>query len=104
MILRPSALLTGDLNIDIWVMSCRVFGRQLEDEAMNIAVEHVRAKGLAGLSAGFKPTDRNAVIGDLFTKLGFESTGEAAGERRWRLTVSSYQPRRTFIRRASGRS
>ncbi len=104
MILRPSAALAGDLDLDIWVMSCRVFGRQLEDEAMNIAVEHVQAKGLAGLSAGFKPTDRNAVIGDLFIKLGFDSIGASAGEQRWRLPVSSYQTRETFIRRASKRS
>ena len=39
MILRPDHTQPEILEIDNWVMSCRVFGRQLEFEAMNIAVE-----------------------------------------------------------------
>jgi predicted enzyme involved in methoxymalonyl-ACP biosynthesis len=106
MILRSSAASAAELDIDIWVMSCRVFGRQLEDEAMNIAVERARAKGSHALSARFVPSGRNGVIGDLFRNLGFESIGgnESAGEQRWRLPVSKYEPRQTFIRRGSGRS
>jgi len=103
MILRSSA---AELDIDTWVMSCRVFGRQLEDEAMNIAVEQARAKGSHALSARFVPSGRNGVIGDLFRNLGFESitgTGTAC-EQRWQLTVARYEPRQTFIRRAGERS
>jgi len=96
----------GVAELDIWVMSCRVFGRQLEDEAMNIAVEHVRARGAQTLSARFVPTDRNGVIGDLFGNFGFQpsSGGAAEGEQLWRLVVSTYEQRRNFIRRRSGRS
>jgi len=104
MILRPGA--AGVADLDLWVMSCRVFGRQLEDEAMNIAVEHARAKGVHTLSARFVPTARNGVISDLFRNLGFHSmsNGVAAGEQLWRLAVSTYEPRRNYIRRRSGRS
>jgi len=106
MILRSSAADATELDIDTWVMSCRVFGRQLEDEAMNIAVEQARARGSHALSARFVPSGRNGVIGDLFRNLGFESiTGTgAAGEQRWRLPVARYEPRQTFIRRAGERS
>ncbi len=45
MILRPDAEDSDVLEIDTWVMSCRVFGRQLELEAMNIAVEAARERG-----------------------------------------------------------
>ena len=106
MILRSSAADATELDIDTWVMSCRVFGRQLEDEAMNIAVEQARAKGSHALSARFVPSGRNGVIGDLFRNLGFESitgTGTAC-EQRWQLTVARYEPRQTFIRRAGERS
>jgi FkbH-like protein len=41
MILRPTSHDEGVLEIENWVMSCRVFGRQLEVEALNIAVSFV---------------------------------------------------------------
>jgi FkbH-like protein len=106
MILRSSAAAAAELDIDTWVMSCRVFGRQLEDEVMNIAVEQARAKGFRALSARFVPSGRNGVIGDLFRNLGFESiaVSGAAGEQRWRLPVARYEPRQTSIRRRGGRS
>jgi FkbH-like protein len=108
MILRPSAASAAsaaELDLDIWVMSCRVFGRQLEDEAMNIAIEQARAKGVQTLSARFVPTSRNGVIGNLFGRLGFESVGGNAtvGEQLWRLAVARYAPRQTFVRRRSER-
>ena len=58
------------------------------------------------LSARFVPTDRNGVIGDLFGNFGFQpsSGGAAEGEQLWRLVVSTYEQRRNFIRRRSGRS
>ena len=37
-------------------MSCRVFGRELEFEAMNIAVEAARARGARALVAEYIPT------------------------------------------------
>jgi predicted enzyme involved in methoxymalonyl-ACP biosynthesis len=84
-------------------MSCRVFGRQLEDAAMNIAVEHLQARGVQTLSARFVPTARNGVIGDLFRKLGFESIGDGgtADGQHWQLRVSDYEVRPTYIRRRS---
>jgi len=38
LILRPDPERSDVMEIDTWVMSCRVFGRELEFEAMNIAV------------------------------------------------------------------
>src|SRR5205085_10539940 len=45
MVLRADRDDPSTLEIDTWVMSCRVFGRQLEDEVMNIAVETCRERG-----------------------------------------------------------
>ena len=51
MILRPDPLAPDLVEIDSWVMSCRVFGRQLEREAMNIAVETARRMGVRAFRA-----------------------------------------------------
>ena len=106
MILQPGAAGAGEMDIDIWVMSCRVFGRQLEHEVMNIAVELARECGTRALTARFVPTERNGVIKRLFADLGFlPATGHgAAGAQSWRLDLAAYAPHTTHLQRASARS
>lgn len=88
-------------EITDWVMSCRVFGRQLEDEAMNILVEMLLARGVRELRAEFIPTAKNAVIKDLYRNLGFQPLGEAAADGRgwWKLGMTDYTHRPTQIGR-----
>ena len=85
-----------------WVMSCRVFGRQLEHEALNIAVEAARSKGARHIEATYIPTPKNAVVKDLFQSLGFkgvDADAVAEGVTRWRLDVAGYEPHKTHIAR-----
>ena len=90
------------LEIANWVMSCRVFGRQLEHEALNIAVEFARARGVRTFIAELKPTEKNAVIKDLFKNLGFERMTDEAGTNgstRWSMDLETYEPHATQIER-----
>jgi len=91
----------GVLDIDTWVMSCRVFGRQLENEAMNIAVEAARGRGIRVLRAEYIPTERNGVVSGLFEGLGFAAMprSQPAGASRWILNIAEYVPSPTFIAR-----
>src|SRR5262249_2685562 len=76
----------GVLDVDTWVMSCRVFGRRLENEAMSIAVEAARSRGIRTLRADYIPTERNGVVSGLFESLGFAPAGGGAGgSTRWAL-------------------
>jgi FkbH-like protein len=102
MILRHSDEQKDVLEIDNWVMSCRVFGRQLEFEAMNIAVEAARRCGARALVADYIPTPKNAVINGLFSSLGFVTTREPAqinGRTHWFLDLAEYVPRASHIAR-----
>jgi FkbH-like protein len=71
MILVPDAARPGLLVVDTWVMSCRVFGRQLENAAMNVAVEAARRRGATAIRAEYIPTAKNGYVRDLFPDLGF---------------------------------
>jgi FkbH-like protein len=102
MILRPAGD-PGVLELDTWVMSCRVFGRQLEKEAMSIAVEAARGRGIRILRAEYIPTERNGVVSGLFKGLGFAAvpgTGPS-GASRWILNTAEYIAPPTFIRRSA---
>ena len=103
MILRPDPDQSGALQIDCWVMSCRVFGRQLEFEAMNIAVETARRRGVGAFRADYVPTTKNRVISELYPNLGFVRINETAsvnGATRWSLNLVEYVARETHIARA----
>ena len=100
MILRPTEDDDEVLEIENWVMSCRVFGRELEFEAMNIAVEAAKERGARTLVADYIPTPKNDVISKLYPSLGFIETGSPApanGARRWVLDLADYVARKTHI-------
>jgi FkbH-like protein len=103
MILRPSSGQEDVLEIDNWVMSCRVFGRQLEFEVMNIVVESARQRGAKGLIADYIATSKNKVISGLYPSLGFAAVNETAptnGATRWFLNLANYILRDSQIMRA----
>ncbi|HEY1779801.1 MAG TPA: HAD-IIIC family phosphatase [Roseiarcus sp.] len=100
MILRPTPADDDVLEIENWVMSCRVFGRQLEFEAMNVAVEAARERGARALIADYIPTPKNDVISKLYPSLGFaeiDGPARANGATRWRLDLADYVIRNTHI-------
>ena len=96
----------GALEIANWVMSCRVFGRQLEKEAMNIAVEAARARGIRVLRAEYIPSERNGIVSGIFKDLGFASASDTAtnGASRWVLNTADYVAPPTFISRGKPQS
>ncbi|HRO13431.1 MAG TPA: methoxymalonyl-ACP biosynthesis protein FkbH, partial [Amaricoccus sp.] len=99
MLLEPAGAARAEgegraLELVNWVMSCRVFGRQLEEEALNILAETARARGVAEIRAAFVPTEKNGVIADLFPRLGFAPTGEG----RFTLSLAAHARRATRIR------
>jgi FkbH-like protein len=107
LVLRPAANgvdASGDLlEIDTWIMSCRVFGRQLEHEAMNLTVAAARGRGTRFLLGTHIPTAKNAVVADLYARLGFtpvvrteQTRGAAASQ--WLLRLDEYRPTSTAIR------
>jgi FkbH-like protein len=92
----------GVLELSNWVMSCRVFGRGLEQEAMNLAVELARVRGVKMFDAPYVPTAKNAVIKDLFANLGFvraKQDERRDSASRWILDLETYEARPTHIKR-----
>jgi FkbH-like protein len=103
MILRPTADNENVLEIDNWVMSCRVFGRRLEFEAMNIAVEAARRLGVSAFIADYIATSKNNVISELYPSLGFAAAGRLGvsnGAKRWFLDLADYVAHQSYIARA----
>ena len=68
-----------------YVMSCRVFGMELERAAIALASEHIRRDGPTDVTASLSPTGRNQLTQDLFQRLSFAP--EESDGQRWRLAT-----------------
>ena len=100
-IAEPVPELPGTYEIETWVMSCRVFGRQLEYEILNTLVARARQWDIGFLVATYKPTSRNALIKSLFADIGFEPSPSTIsglpGETRWMLDLDAFTDHMTHI-------
>jgi FkbH-like protein len=68
----------GDARIDLWLMSCRVLGRKVEEAIFADIVVRARALGARRLIGEYSPTAKNALVRELYPRLGFNEIGRNA--------------------------
>jgi predicted enzyme involved in methoxymalonyl-ACP biosynthesis len=79
------------LDIDTWLMSCRVLGRGVEQVALNLLVAHARARGLTHLTGRYIPTAKNGLVRDHYEKLRFTKVDDnSLGTTTWHCDVAAY--------------
>ncbi|SCA56276.1 HAD-superfamily phosphatase subfamily IIIC [Candidatus Terasakiella magnetica] len=79
------------LEIDTWIMSCRVLGRKLEQLAFEQLVKVARERGLKEIKGVYIPTQRNAIVSDHYLNLGFVMDNETDdGLREYSFKVAEY--------------
>ena len=63
-------------TIDSWLMSCRVIGRKVEDAMCAVLLEEAAKRGVETIHGQYIPTKKNALVADIYAKLGFEKLHE----------------------------
>jgi FkbH-like protein len=69
-----------ELQIDNFVMSCRVFARGIEQAALRAVLHHAQALGLHAVTAVFRPTAKNAKASTFLPAEGFLVVPSPAGD------------------------
>jgi FkbH-like protein len=87
----------GDaLDLDTWVMSCRVLQRGVEHFVRDELVAAARREGLGRIRGRYLPSARNGMVEDLFGRLGFGRVGtvgeEPPGASTWSLPIRDDLP------------
>lgn len=86
------------IRLDIWLMSCRVLGRQVEEATMNLVAAEALRLGAVRLFGDYLPTKKNSMVSEHYRKLGFEYLeSDDHGGTRWRVNLAEYKPFETFI-------
>lgn len=86
------------LDIQLWIMSCRVLKRDMEFAMLDTLVEKCRATGIDTIRGYYYPTAKNKMVKELFATFGFAKISEDdAGNTVWQLDVPSYENKNHVI-------
>lgn len=81
------------LFVSQWLMSCRVLKRGMEEFIVNKMIQTAAEQGFGKVVGEYIPTAKNAMVQDLYEKLGFARVGE----NRFEADVAGFQYHKTFI-------
>ena len=93
-------LAAGEAHIDTWLMSCRVLGRKVEEACLDALVGACRANEIDTLVGIYKPTEKNGMVCDLYSRLGFleRAVEGISNQQHFTLQLASYQAKQVPIR------
>ena len=81
------------LFVSEWLMSCRVLKRGMEEFIVNKILQTAKAQGFRTVTGEYIPTPKNAMVKDLYEKMGFTRIGE----NRFAAEVDRFVSHKTFI-------
>jgi len=90
---------TATWEIDTWLISCRVLGRQFELFMADRLLDAARERGIGRIVGVYRRTARNSLAADLYMRLGFAPDG-GEGERFILDVGSVLQPYTSYIEHA----
>ncbi len=92
----------SDAMLPMWLMSCRVLSRGVEQHVMNHVLANAKALGASRVVGEYVPSAKNAMVKDFYSKYRF--TQIEGGEKSlthdstwWAMDVASYEPKKTLI-------
>jgi len=86
--------------VDLWLMSCRVLKRGMEQAMFDRLVEECQQRGIGSITGVYIPTAKNGMVEGHYPSLGFEPVAGDEGCTRWMYQVTpDYQPQNRYIAR-----
>lgn len=80
------------LDMELWLMSCRVLKRNMEQAMLDTLVEKCRQAGITHIRGYYYPTAKNHMVEKLYETFGFTLTQQDdAGNTVWELPVEGYE-------------
>lgn len=82
------------LHLRLWLMSCRVLKRGMEDAMMDAVVADAAARGVKTICGYYYPTAKNAMVKEFYAEMGFaQIKADENGNTVWNLDVAAYTAR-----------
>lgn len=94
-------VLEAEIEIDTWVMSCRVFKRNMEYAMFDELVKMARKLGKTELKGAYIPSDKNTIVSNLYSLLGFitiEGASRCSDKVCYKMLINSLPAKNNSIR------
>ena len=86
------------LNMELWLMSCRVLKRDMELAMLDTLVEKCRQQGIDTIKGYYYPTAKNGMVKELYKSFGFDKISEDEdGNTVWTMSVADYEKKNHVI-------
>ncbi len=82
------------LHMRLWLMSCRVLKRGMEDAMLDTLVSRAASEGIETIVGYYYPTPKNGMVKDFYERMGFVRGDE---EGVWTLSVAAFEPHNPYI-------
>ena len=81
----------SSMNIDTWVMSCRVFSRTLENTILNKIIYDMKKLKISHLVGEYIKTQKNKIVENLYKEMGFTCLIKNKNYSKWSLDIRKYK-------------
>lgn len=81
----------SELNINLWIMSCRTFKRRLEHAMFDRIVQLCIEKGIKKINGFYYPSAKNLLVADFYATIGFDKITANENE-----SVFSFEVKNSF--------
>lgn len=93
----------NELQIILWLMSCRVLKRDMEFAMMDAIAAFCRKNDIKVIKGEYRPTSKNAMVREHYGQMGFTKESEdETGCSHWRLAVQDYQENKNDVITVNG--
>lgn len=90
-------ILKDELNIELWIQSCRVLKRNLEYAMLDELVRICKDKGILRIYGYYYPTAKNKMVLNFYDDLGFKLVLETEQEKKYVLELKDYENKNKVI-------
>ena len=88
----------ANLDILLWLMSCRVLNRGVEYVLMDSLIERAKIFGVKIIRGVYFQTQKNKLVANFYEDFGFEKISQTNDAKVYSLNVSDYLPKGKFIK------
>lgn len=87
-------IIDRSLHIRLWLMSCRVLKRTMEDAMLDELVSVAILQNIDTIYGYYYPTEKNKMVRDFYGRMGFNLVSEDSdGSSVWKMDVLKYEKR-----------
>lgn len=89
----------GELDVILWLMSCRVLKRDMELAMLDELVRLTKERGISRINGYYYKTAKNSMVSELYGSFGFEQDKlDENGDSVWHLDITGYENKNNVIK------